>query len=207
MDTNKIQISESRLNQIIIEGVMEAMNEGIFSRSDKPRWHGSAIDSLVNREVLDGQPQTIEDVMKGDHVKLVARKPIPGGGERLYVTPESHEFGAIDDFQKEKGFEEELNIVLQPKGQRAIFKGRLQSKPHIQVFDIVRSLKEGYINGSSYDAWRTATPCDDYDEQEFAEGYDEAMDELYARAEEAGVSTNSARFRDAVRKLQKKYAI
>lgn len=113
------------------EGAEKVINEVMG------KFKGDILDRLMGRTAAEGQPETWQDVLKGDHVNLLQQKPLPGRGIRIFVRAESHEFGSVDDFQKEKGLEDELNIVLSKTGQKAIFRGRGKTDKSIQIFDII----------------------------------------------------------------------
>lgn len=128
-DVQSHALNESKLSKIVTESIERHLNE-IMGKAT-----GSLSARYDNASVYEGQPETWEDVLKGDHIKLVAQKQM-GNVLRIGVIPEYRAYTKHEPFQYDKGLEDELNLVLNKQGKKATYKGRMRKYKGVQVYDI-----------------------------------------------------------------------
>ena len=125
---NILKLSESKLQEMVIEAVKSALNENFFTdMGDKFN------DFAQGYPTKEGNPQSIEDLFEGDGWQVV--KSFNKNGATYYAVKRMTGSFGVFNGQEDNDMVEELNIYLNGNGT-ASYVGTHPKYKHIELFKI-----------------------------------------------------------------------
>lgn len=123
---NIVKLTESKLQEMIIEAVKQSLNENVFTDMGNAignTWNNvrqKFDDEMDNMErgydIQNGRPQSFDEVIKGNGWKIHARKPSEDNSEMYYIISMVMGLDGEEHGLKTQQLIEDLNIMAEDLG-------------------------------------------------------------------------------------------